>query len=33
MSASDTGDFLRSAGELAENCGRVWKFDTDRDRR
>jgi hypothetical protein len=23
MSASDTGDFLRLAGELAENCGRV----------
>ena len=23
MSANDTGDFLRLAGELAENCGRV----------
>ena len=33
MSVSDTGDFLRLAGELAENFGRVWKFDTDLDQR
>jgi hypothetical protein len=33
MSASDTGDFLRLAGELAENFDRIWKFDTDHDRR
>jgi hypothetical protein len=31
-SAKSVFDFLRLAGELAENFGRIWKFDTDRDR-
>ncbi|MEG4292165.1 hypothetical protein Q5692_27855 [Microcoleus sp. C2C3] len=32
-SARSVFDFLCLVGELAENFGRVWKFDTDRDRR